>query len=351
VSIFFRYMATAEAHVDKAGAQDAAETSRSLLRHLAASGLAVGSDISRVSVPVPLFLPKTMLEILQQNEMRRVDLLLQAAQAPTPLDRFKGILAYFFSCCTLEQFGRKPLYSCPGETIGSKYETPDGGETFFFAEQVPGALPTVAGVLWNEAKGVSSIGTMSIREEFWGMSVHAVPKGVRVIRFGQESYSMTPPTIAVRLTRGFSEFIGESMVECAESRFRARIEFVAKPLLYGETHAVRGQVINTADGTVLCDLSGSWAGKVWLQAPLRQRECIHAFWEGSCTLVPIYNNGSDTRLVWAAVKTALEARDWATAAEARHRIESEAGEPQPARYFELDATTQAYVRTSVPIPE
>ena len=104
----------------------------SLVSWLASSGLAVGADLTSASLPIFFFLDKTILEILMYNEMRRVDLLLAAADAPTPLERLKKLLSYYFSCCVLEEFGKKPLTSRPGETIGCTF----GSETHFHSEQV-----------------------------------------------------------------------------------------------------------------------------------------------------------------------------------------------------------------------
>eukprot|EP00667_Euglena_gracilis_P017827 EG_transcript_18856 len=301
-------------------------------------------------MPIPFFLEKTMLELLQQNEMRRVDLLLQACQAATPLDRFKGLLSYYFSCCGIEAFGKKPLYSSPGETIGSKYVAPDGNCTYFFAEQLPGSVPTVANTLWNDEKRLYSSGSVAIKEVFWGSSIHAVPEGLRVIRFGDESYSMTPPSIVVRLLRGFTEFVGESTVECKETGLRATIEFLAKPLVWGETHAVRGTLVDTRTGSQLYELSGTWTGKVWLQRKGAEKECIHAFWEGACPLEPIYNGSYDTRLVWTEVKEAMGRCDWATAASERRLIEEAADPDQQPQYYRLDPDAGMYVRNDNPTP-
>eukprot|EP00668_Euglena_longa_P046117 GGOE01061801.1.p3 GENE.GGOE01061801.1~~GGOE01061801.1.p3 ORF type:complete len:348 (-),score=108.11 GGOE01061801.1:367-1410(-) len=323
----------------------------SLLTWLASSGFVAGSDISRVSMPIPFYLDKTMLDLMVQNEMRRVDLLLQACQADTPLNRFKGLLSYYFSCCMTETFGKKPLYPSPGETIGCKYVAPDGNCTYFFAEQLPGMSPNAANTMWNEEKGLYSFGTIGVREEFWGSSVHAVPKGLRIIRFGEENYSMTPPCVAVRLLRGFTEFVGESIVECKETGLRAAIQFLAKPMVWGETNAVTGTVVDTKTDTTLFELSGTWSGKVWLHRAGHEKECIHAFWEGSCELVPIYNGSYDTRLIWAEVKEAISRSDWSTAASERRLIEEASDAERPPRYFRLDADLGIYVRNDTPTPK
>lgn len=332
------------------GDQTTADTSQTLISWLAASGLAAGADLSRVSLPMPFFLPKTMLEMLLQTEMRRVDLLLQVSHAPGPLDRFKRMLAYYFSCCALEAFGKKPLYSRPGETIGAMYAAPDGVPTHFFAEQVPGPRPTVAATLWNEALGIRSTGTISVKEEFWGSSIHAVPEGLRVIQVGAEQYSMTPPSIAVRLMRGFSEYVGESVLQCPKTHLKAVVEFLAKPLVWGEPHAVRGVIVDTASGEEVAKLSGTWANKVWAQAPGAPHECIHAHWEGACDLVPIYGADRDTRKVWDKVKAAIREADWAKATAERQIVEQLTWEDAP-KYFTATPGSELYTRTGVPTPQ
>ena len=100
----------------------------------------------------------------------------------------------------------------------------------------------------NEAKGLYSSSSLGIEEQFWGSSIFGVPHGYRFIRFGAEQYDMRPPSLAVRVVRGFTELVGESSVDCSASKLQAVINFEAKPLLRGTAHNVKGKILDTATG-------------------------------------------------------------------------------------------------------
>uniref|UniRef100_A0A7S1NF52 Oxysterol-binding protein n=1 Tax=Eutreptiella gymnastica TaxID=73025 RepID=A0A7S1NF52_9EUGL len=301
-------------------------------------------------MPVPFFLDKTMLEMLHQNEMRRVDLLLHAGRRDTPVRRFLGVLEYIFSCCLLEEFGRKPLLSRPGETIASVYRSPDGGCAHFFAESLPLTSPTFANTLWTDDLRLYSCGNITIREKFYGTSIHGVPEGRRTVCLGEESYTMTPPSIAVRLLRGFSEYVGESVLECPETGLKACITFEAKPLLRGREHQVRGTVVDTTTDACLFTITGNWMDKVWVEAPGKSRELLHMFQADGCATEPVEESEEwDTRRVWAKVKAAIRRKDWAAAAAEKRAVEQTAPAAAPAHYT-FDERRGLYIHNAVPGP-
>ena len=92
-----------------------------------------GADLTKISLPIEVFEPRTFLERLPLELMHAPRLLHLAASAETHLERFQLCVAFMISGRnTTAQSADKPLNPCLGETYQGVFD--DG--SLVFAEQV-----------------------------------------------------------------------------------------------------------------------------------------------------------------------------------------------------------------------
>jgi len=228
----------------------------------------IGKDLSKISMPVTLNEPISMLQRLCE-EMEYSELVEKARSSETPLERMQWVAAFavsaYGSCNT--RASHKPFNPLLGET----YECVREDKAFkFISEQVSHHPPISAaqcngqGWVWSQ--------WVQIRSKFWGKSMEFQPEGqvsLTIDRPGGspgETYVWNKVTSCIHNLLGAERWVdlyGESIVECSQTGLTARIQFVKASYWSNKRHEVFG-TINDKQGNVLQNLFGKWSEALYV---------------------------------------------------------------------------------------
>lgn len=196
--------------------------------------LAKGADMSRVTLPVFVLEPRSMLERIT-DFFAHPELLTQASQATDSVSRFLGVVRYYLAGWHIRRLPKKPYNPTLGEIFRCKWQLDDGSTAYYVAEQTSHHPPRSSFYYAQPANHIQIQGELSPRSKFLGNSAATVMEGGNVISFpglhDGENYEISMPNMYARgiLFGTMYMELGDSVVvKCAKTDLIAEIEFCLK---------------------------------------------------------------------------------------------------------------------------
>ncbi|KAF4520674.1 hypothetical protein B566_EDAN006350 [Ephemera danica] len=217
----------------------------------------IGKDLSKISMPVALNEPLSMLQRLCE-ELEYSELLDKAADQDDPFERMVCVAAFAVSSYGSSYYraASKPFNPILGETFECIRE--DKGFRFI-AEQVSHHPPV--SVCHAESRNFIFWQDARIKTKFWGKSMEFQPAGtvnVKLPRTG-DLYRWSKVTTCVHNVFGGQRWVDQYGELCitSNSGIKCKLTFVRASYWSAKRHEVFGSVTNT-DGKVVRTLFGKW---------------------------------------------------------------------------------------------
>lgn len=254
------------------------EQNRSLLAQLiAANGISMGMDLSKVVLPTFILEPRSLLEKLGDC-MAHAELFAAIPDGDTPEKRMLRCAEWFLTAHHKRPPGvKKPYNPVLGETFHAKYTpacaaspiaspTKTGGPgdeeaagaaspaagavvgVEWWAQQVSHHPPLTASMIRTTDGRVVAEGLFAPKTRFLGNSASLTPDGclnVFLPEHGYEMYSISWPIAYVRgLIMGamVMELGGTVRIRCMKTKMGCDIEFVTKGMFTGTYHQFHGTI-------------------------------------------------------------------------------------------------------------
>lgn len=218
----------------------------------------IGKDLTRISMPVTLNEPLSMLQLLCE-ELEYAELLDKASSMRDPHERMVYVAAFAASCysASVKRAGTKPFnpvlgetYECLRDDLGWK----------FVAEQVSHHPPVSAChaesnnfVFWQDVR---------IKTRFWGKSMEFHPSGTVnvILKKYNEHYQWNKVTTCLHNILGGQRWVdqyGDMLIKNVAQGITCKLTFVKASYWSDKKHEVNGMVC-TSDGAVVSYLHGRW---------------------------------------------------------------------------------------------
>jgi hypothetical protein len=214
-------------------AEEAKQQERSLLSQVL-SQLRLGMDLTTISCPAFIIMPKSFLELTSDHVCPTKDLLL-APKLIDPVDRILAVTKWIVNSMTLSpQSGlsrMKPYNSVLGEQFCCTFVHEDNqSETKFYSEQVSHHPPISSFHVVNEKCGIHFHSVLQPKVTFYGNSVETILCGKSTLLFDQypdEEYDIVLPSIVAKgiLWGQGNVDIGRSLiVTCAKNQLKVKLD-------------------------------------------------------------------------------------------------------------------------------
>ncbi|XP_071499105.1 oxysterol-binding protein-related protein 6-like [Diadema antillarum] len=216
----------------------------------------IGKDLSKISMPVALNEPLSMLQVLCE-ELEYSELLDKAAEVDDPFKRIVFIAAFAVSSysSTFTRAGTKPFNPLLGET----YECVRDDKGFrFIAEKVSHHPPIIA--CHCESKNFVYTQDVRIKTKFWGKSMEVIPAGTIHIHIPKydDHYTLSKVTSCVHNILSGERWVdhyGETTIRSGD--ISCKLTFTKASFWSSRLHEVTGLVFNQ-EGRVVHELFGKW---------------------------------------------------------------------------------------------
>ncbi|EFA81732.1 hypothetical protein PPL_05726 [Heterostelium album PN500] len=299
--------------VDKGGATAGNSAITSMLK-----SMKVGTDMSNMVMPGSFILPRSTLGYFAENCSGYFDQLIQCNAIDDPMERMLQVYRYLMSTRYIpKDVSKKPLNPVLGETSELKTNFPNINATAHsLCEQISHHPPISSSIVYGS--GVSVAYYSPIKGAFMGTYIKLNLDGHLVIKVDKfnEEYHCTLPSMAIRMFRGFGEFIGNSTLTCTSNNFSIQTKFLPKPLLIGNYNVIEGKVFKGKDKVF--KLKGQWDGEVKI-SPYKKDDYKHFFEKSKLTpgvaepIPEIQLLPTDSTKIWgglfAAAKSSASSRD------------------------------------------
>ncbi|KAL3098270.1 hypothetical protein niasHT_021230 [Heterodera trifolii] len=254
-----------------------------------------GMTLQNLTLPASVLERRSLLE-MYADFFAHPDELVSAAYENTAEKRFLAVLKYYlnsFFPARKSGVAKKPYNPILGETFRCRWTLPDepltteqttGGpfpgsasnQLTFIAEQVSHHPPISAFYAEHPASGVSCTSYIYTESYIAGLSslgVRNIGKATVVLGNHSETYTATFPDAVARnchVTPWF-ELTGKVEVRCVQTKYVAKIDFLAKPMVFGQAHQIVGQIFHGSERKVpLMTLKGEWNGEIMLRPSARR---------------------------------------------------------------------------------
>ena len=247
--------------------------------------LAEGINLTKVSLPVEIFEPRSFLQRLSDSWIY-LDLLIAAAECADPVERLRLLVAFAISGLVQQVPPCKPFNPILGETVRAKYR--NGVEVF--GEQVSHHPPVSSWQALDPQGRFEYHGDANWTATTRANSVRAHQQGVNWVRFTSDGAEVTWNLPIVNLRNVlFGErslkYSGNMVFEDKQNGLSIDVEvdpefekgFLAKSSLFSSLFAsgsqgpgpdiIRGELLQ--HGQPIDAVSGSWLSHVHFRAPGR----------------------------------------------------------------------------------
>ncbi|EGG18464.1 oxysterol binding family protein [Cavenderia fasciculata] len=198
--------------------------------------LHIGADISIISLPGACVLPKSLIQLMSEQFTAHFDLLLQANDIKDEKKRLLQVYCYFGSILMeIKDCFKKPLNPILGETYQGHLDI-GATRVDIFTENVSHHPPIFSiTVCCRGDVGIKVTSTIGLGCHFMGTHVKFGTQGDILVRFDRfdQTYSSATPNLALRLFRGFMEYVGQTSVTNDRDDYRIKSMFHAKPMFMG----------------------------------------------------------------------------------------------------------------------
>ncbi|BGP42036.1 Oxysterol-binding protein OBPa [Rhodotorula kratochvilovae] len=297
------------------------------------SQLRPGMDLARITFPVFVLEPRSMLERVTDFHSHP-ELLHGACNLDAPEDRFIQVLRYYLAGWHIKPKGvKKPYNPVLGEFFRCRYDYADGTAAYYIAEQVSHHPPISAWYFASPEQGLELCGELRPKSKFLGNSAANIMEGESHVRFldgvgAQDGeYDITMPNMYARgilFGKMVLELGDTSIVRNETTGLSCDVEFKTKGFFSGSYNAIAGK-IKGPKGEV-GEISGHWnelmevsrkggKGKEVLFDASRA-EVVQKSVSPEDQQAP-----NESRRLWSRVTAAIKAKDLDAATDAKSAIE------------------------------
>lgn len=322
-----------------------------------------GIDLSKIAAPAFILAPVSLLET-NASLMCHPEVFCSIATKETPQERMLAYAQWFISRYHRQSItgsGKKPYNPILGELFHCHFEGPFG-KLKMVSEQVSHHPPILAEYFSSEELGIVNMSHFGMKSFFSGTVVKAKvnSRNSTKLIFLNEEYLATFPTFLIRgffVANPFFDAVGEAVLSCEETGYRAILEYKDKPWFRGEYHSISGRIfhVDNPDKPVY-KIDGNWKRQV-IATEVATGAKIQLFDKDDemydTIVAPIEEQDDlESRKVWKDVTDGLLSYDYAAASAAKHDIEekqralakkrTETGEEFQHRYFYWDEEHEAW---------
>ncbi|BGP18494.1 hypothetical protein JCM10213_001190 [Rhodosporidiobolus nylandii] len=306
------------------------EAPRNLLIAMAGQ-LRVGMDLSKITLPVFVLEPRSMLE--RVTDFHSHPNLLHGAQNLDPEERFIRVLQYYLAGWHIKPKGvKKPYNPVLGEFFRCRYDYADGTVGYYIAEQVSHHPPISAWYFSSPEQGLDLCGELRPKSKFLGNSAATLMDGESHVRFldgpgaADGEYDIGMPNMYARgilFGKMVLELGDVAAVKNDTTGMHCDVEFKTKGFFSGTYNSLAGK-IKGPQGEI-GEVRGYWSDVLEIQRKGKGKEVL--FDAHSATVVTKsvspeeQQQPFESRRLWSGVTAAIKANDLDAATNAKTAIE------------------------------
>ncbi|SGY63409.1 BQ5605_C007g04798 [Microbotryum silenes-dioicae] len=359
------------------------------------SQLRIGMDLSKITLPVFVLEPRSMLERVTDFHSHP-ELLHGVDKIESPEDRFIQVLRYYLGGWHIKPRGvKKPYNPVLGEFFRCRYDYPDGTAAYYVAEQVSHHPPISAWYFSSPENGLDICGELRPKSKFLGNSA-ATSESARcpdsLFEMGKKAdlnwvvrslvmegethvmlmnkredgeYHITMPNMYARgilFGKMVLELGDTSIVKNEENDITCDVEFKTKGFFSGTYNAIAGK-IKGPKGEI-GEISGTWNEKMDIHRKgFKVKETLFDASTAKITQKVVApedkQSENESRRLWSKVTAAIKKSDLDAATDAKTVIEDaqreavrrreEEGATFKPRFFELTGENEYRPIFKVPI--
>ncbi|KDE04328.1 hypothetical protein MVLG_05208 [Microbotryum lychnidis-dioicae p1A1 Lamole] len=333
------------------------------------SQLRIGMDLSKITLPVFVLEPRSMLERVTDFHSHP-ELLHGVDKIESPEDRFIQVLRYYLGGWHIKPRGvKKPYNPVLGEFFRCRYDYPDGTAAYYVAEQVSHHPPISAWYFSSPENGLDICGELRPKSKFLGNSAATIMEGETHVMLMNKredgEYHITMPNMYARgilFGKMVLELGDTSIVKNEENDITCDVEFKTKGFFSGTYNAIAGK-IKGPKGEI-GEISGTWNEKMDIHRKgFKVKETLFDASTAKITQKVVApedkQSENESRRLWSKVTAAIKKSDLDAATDAKTVIEDaqreavrrreEEGATFKPRFFELTGENEYRPIFKVPI--
>ncbi|GAA6031609.1 hypothetical protein JCM8097_006547 [Rhodosporidiobolus ruineniae] len=299
-----------------------------------ASQLRVGMDLSKITLPVFVLEPRSMLERVTDFHSHP-ELLHGAMNLESPEERFIAVMRYYLAGWHIKPKGvKKPYNPVLGEFFRCRYDFADGTVGYYLAEQVSHHPPISAWYFSAPEAGLDLCGELRPKSKFLGNSAATIMDGENHVRFldgpgaADGEYDIGMPNMYARgilFGKMVLELGDTSTVKNETTGMHCDVEFKTKGFFSGTYNSIAGKVKGPKGD--IGEVAGYWSDTMELTRKGKGKEVL--FDAHSAKVMPKSVSPEDqqqpfeSRRLWSKVTAAIKAKDLDAATEAKTQIEDQ----------------------------
>ncbi|GAA6062539.1 hypothetical protein JCM10212_004305 [Sporobolomyces blumeae] len=321
-----------------------------------AGQLRVGMDLSKITLPVFVLEPRSMLE--RVTDFHSHPELLHGAAALSTEERFIQVLRYYLAGWHIKPKGvKKPYNPVLGEFFRCRYDYPDGSVAYYVSEQVSHHPPISAWYFSSPENGLDLCGELRPKSKFLGNSAATIMEGESHVNFldgdavNDGEYDITMPNMYARgilFGKMVLELGDSSIIRNNTTGMSCDVDFKTKGFFSGSYNQIAGK-IKSPKGEI-GEISGHWSDVMEIQRKnTKSKEVLFDAHHTSVTQKSVtpeaQQQPNESRRLWSRVTAAIKANNIDAATEAKTQIEDaqreqarvreEKGEKFVPKYFKL----------------
>ncbi|GAA5832768.1 hypothetical protein JCM11251_005755 [Rhodosporidiobolus azoricus] len=295
------------------------------------SQLRVGMDLSRVTLPVFVLEPRSMLE--RVTDFHSHPELLHGVTNLSQEERFISVLRYYLAGWHIKPKGvKKPYNPVLGEFFRCRYDYDDGSVGYYMAEQVSHHPPISAWYFASPESGLELCGELRPKSKFLGNSAATLMDGESHVRFldgpGAEDgeYDIGMPNMYARgilFGKMVLELGDTSGVHNEKTGISCDVEFKTKGFFSGTYNSIAGK-IKGPKGEI-GEVSGYWSDTMEIQRKGKGKEVLFDAHKATVKQKSVSPEDQqqpfESRRLWSKVTAAIKANDIDAATDAKSAIE------------------------------
>ncbi|GAA5954637.1 hypothetical protein JCM21900_006088 [Sporobolomyces salmonicolor] len=318
--------------------------------------LRVGMDLSKITLPVFVLEPRSMLE--RVTDFHSHPEMLHNAESLPAEERFIRVLKYYLAGWHIKPKGvKKPYNPVLGEFFRCRYDYPDGTVAYYVAEQVSHHPPISAWYFSSPENGLDLCGELRPKSKFLGNSAATIMEGESHVRFldgeaaNDGEYDITMPNMYARgilFGKMVLELGDSSIVRNNQTGMTCEVEFKTKGFFSGSYNSIAGKIKGPKGD--IGDISGHWSDVMEISRKgSKGKEVLFNAHDAHVTQKSVAPEDqqlpNESRRLWSKVTSAIKAKDLDAATEAKTAIEDaqreaarereEKGETFQPKFFKL----------------
>jgi len=295
------------------------------------SQLRIGMDLSKITLPVFVLEPRSMLERIT-DFIAHADIVFDQGASQDPEERFLAVLRCYLAGWHIKPSGvKKPYNPILGEIFRCRYDYADGTCGYYVAEQVSHHPPISAFYYVSPDHKVVIRGELRPKSKFLGNSAANMMEGANKISFLDRpqdgEYNITMPNMYARgilFGKMVLELGDEAVVSNDKTDYSCRTEFKTKGFVFGDYNDIAGKVKHGSSS--VADIDGKWSDTMYIKK--RNDATKQVFFDSHSAGVPKKSVTpesdqleNESRRLWSGVTDAIKAKDLEAATDAKSKIE------------------------------